>query len=124
MKLVSFTIRNYRSIINAKKINVGKKTILVGPNNEGKSNILRALATAMKVLTRKGVMSDFPGENMRYFYEEKPYRWETDFPISLQSTQPKGATEIVLEFQPTADELIELQETIGSEPTGNIPLRI
>ena len=52
MKLKSFTVQKYRSIIAAKRIPVGRKTVLVGPNNEGKSNILRALITAMNLLTR------------------------------------------------------------------------
>lgn len=53
VKLKSFTVQKYRSIIAAKRIPTGKTTILVGPNNEGKSNILRALVTAMNILTRE-----------------------------------------------------------------------
>jgi AAA15 family ATPase/GTPase len=50
MKLVSFSVQNYRSIAKANRIEVGRYTVLVGPNNEGKSNVLRALVTAMDVL--------------------------------------------------------------------------
>ena len=52
MRLVSFTVTKYRSIKRAHKIQVGKQTVLVGPNNEGKSNLIRALVAAMRVLTR------------------------------------------------------------------------
>jgi putative ATP-dependent endonuclease of OLD family len=52
MRLVSFSVQNYRSITKANKIKVGQSTVIVGPNNEGKSNVLRALVTAMKVITQ------------------------------------------------------------------------
>jgi hypothetical protein len=50
MELVSFSVQNYRSITKANRIEIGRSTVLVGPNNEGKSNVLRALVTAMEVL--------------------------------------------------------------------------
>lgn len=50
MKLISFSITNYRSITTAHKIEMSNLTILVGKNNEGKSNILNALNTAMMTL--------------------------------------------------------------------------
>jgi len=50
MELISFSVQNYRSIAKANRIEVGRSTVLVGPNNEGKSNVLRALVTAMEVL--------------------------------------------------------------------------
>ena len=50
MRLSSFSIVNYRSITNARKIQTGNMTVLVGKNNEGKSNILRALTLAMDIM--------------------------------------------------------------------------
>jgi predicted ATP-dependent endonuclease of OLD family len=52
MKLVSLTVENFRSITSARKIPISQMTTLIGPNNEGKSNILRALAIAMTSLLR------------------------------------------------------------------------
>ena len=43
MRLLSFSVVNYRSITNARKIQTHNMTVLVGKNNEGKSNILRSL---------------------------------------------------------------------------------
>lgn len=54
MELVSFSVTNYRSITTAYKLPVKQATILIGPNNEGKSNILRALVTALEVLQSLG----------------------------------------------------------------------
>ena len=50
MKLINFSITNFRSITKAHKINVGSTTILLGKNNEGKSNILKGLQIAMDIL--------------------------------------------------------------------------
>lgn len=50
MKLSSFSVVNYRSITTARKIQTNNMTVLVGKNNEGKSNILRALTLAMDVM--------------------------------------------------------------------------
>ena len=50
MRLVSFSVSNFRSITTAKKVPLSNYSILVGANNEGKSNILNALAIAMGVL--------------------------------------------------------------------------
>ena len=55
MKLVAFSVRNYRSIVEAYKLSLGNYTVLVGPNNEGKSNILKAIALSLAVLTRARV---------------------------------------------------------------------
>lgn len=47
MKLVEFSVTNYRSITKAHKIELQNLTVLVGKNNEGKSNLLTALNVAM-----------------------------------------------------------------------------
>lgn len=52
MKLVSFSLQKYRSIQKAEKISLGSMTILVGPNNEGKSNILRGLVSGVALLSQ------------------------------------------------------------------------
>lgn len=50
MKLSDFSVINYRSITTARKIHTNNMTVLVGKNNEGKSNILRALTLAMDIM--------------------------------------------------------------------------
>lgn len=82
MKLVSFTVNNYRSITSANKIAISDITILVGKNNEGKSNLLRAINLSMIAL--------------RYYQDplgirrsRSLYDWETDYPVSLQKSKKK-----------------------------------
>jgi predicted ATPase len=43
MKLVRFRLRNYRSFIEEQEISFTNTNILIGPNNVGKSNFLRAI---------------------------------------------------------------------------------
>ena len=124
MKLKSFTVQKYRSIIAAKRIPVGKKTVLVGPNNEGKSNILRALITAMHILTRERLVKGVSTRRRSIMYGRRAYEWETDFPISLQKKHPNGKTVVLLEFQLTREELEEFRAKVGSRLTGTLPLQI
>ena len=124
MRLKSFTVQKYRSIISAKRIPMGKKTVLVGPNNEGKSNILRALITAMNILTRERSVRDPDLRRRSFMYGRRSYNWETDFPISLQAKHPNGQTVIILEFEFSADELDKFRDTVGSRLSGTLPLQI
>ena len=50
MELVNFSVTNFRSITTAHKISISETTILIGKNNEGKSNILKGLDIAMSAL--------------------------------------------------------------------------
>jgi AAA ATPase domain len=93
MELVSFSVQNYRSIAKASRIEVGRFTVLVGPNNEGKSNVLRALVTAMEVL--KTGSRQVAGKGVRIHlplsYRRNPqYDWEEDFPINPEA--PRGTS--------------------------------
>ncbi len=123
MRLKTVSVEKYRSITTAKKINLSNSTVLVGPNNEGKSNLLRALVLAMTVLTRgKRVLLD--GRRRLVRYHQSGYNWEMDFPVTLQEKAPTGQSIITLEFELTKGELLEFKSQIKSTITGTLPLRI
>jgi len=122
MKLHSFSVSRYRSISSAKKIRLDQTTVLIGPNNEGKSNILRGLVLAMTVLTR-GRYNYQLGRRSRVGYRVTGYDWEKDYPVNLQKKKPKGETELVLEFALSSNEYDEFQKEVGSKITGRLPLR-
>lgn len=129
MKLVSFTVEKYRSITKAHKIGLDKAAILVGPNNEGKSNILRALVTAMNVLTkgRRRVVSIVSSKERvlrTRFVNSNFYDWETDFPVHLQEKETDGESVMILEFEFTDAERQEFKKDVKSNLTGTLPLRI
>ena len=85
MKLNEFSVNNYRSITNANKIKLQDFTVLVGKNNEGKSNLLKALNVAMNVLMNNS--------RSHYYSYDKIYDWEKDFPFQLKQ-RSKGLTSI------------------------------
>ena len=86
MKLVSFTVNNYRSITSANKITISDITILVGKNNEGKSNLLRAINISMIALR-------FYQDSLGIRRSRALYDWETDYPVSLQKSKRKKKKE-------------------------------
>lgn len=121
MRLISFSVTNFRSITEAHKIPIGDSTVLIGKNNEGKSNLLRALSIAMKALTAHA--GDDP---LRPFEprDGQRYVWRRDFPISLQSRT--GATESIfrLEFSLDENEIPEFKREIKSNLNGTLPIEI
>lgn len=100
MRLASFTVRNFRSITDAYKLPLRDFAVLVGPNNEGKSNVLKAIVIALGLLSRSRYFKSHRQVRYRYGDEEDvSYRWDRDYPLSLQSTQSDGRSEFVLEFE-------------------------
>ena len=65
MKLAEFEITNYRNITHPVKIRLGQYNVIIGKNNEGKSNILRALDCAMNIL--------LDNTANQHFYARKKY---------------------------------------------------
>ena len=120
MKLIEFSVNNYRSITQANRIKLQDFTVLVGKNNEGKSNLLKALNVAMQVLTNNNSASN------RYIPEDDAYVWERDFPFQLKDRR-NGLTSIFsLRFTLEDDELDEFhrQTKIRGNSEINITIKI
>jgi predicted ATPase len=124
MHLVSFSVENYRSITTAYKLPIKQTTILVGPNNEGKSNILRALVTSLEVLASFAGRRITPAGRIRYYVAGESYNWANDFPISLQSKYPKGESTFYLEFRLDASEIADFHQEVKSNLNGNLPIKL
>lgn len=129
MKLVSFSVSNFRSILQAKKVPLSNYSILVGANNEGKSNILNALAIAMKALVEfKWILRrDSVGRIMTFptsqILRRVDYDWKRDFPVSKQnSSSKKKSTEVTLDFLLSGEECAEFVNKIGSKLDGRLPV--
>ena len=94
MRLCSISVRNYRSIAKASELNFGNYTVLIGPNNEGKSNILNAIALSLKFFAlragRPHIGSRYSNKGYFYFRPGLDYNWERDFPVSLQTKTPNN----------------------------------
>lgn len=128
MELVKFSVTNFRSISKAHNVPIAHTTVLVGKNNEGKSNILRALATAMQAIElhakrQRFVTRPVSSARLKRFSEDR-YNWDRDFPISIQNRRGKKLTSFTLEFELTEDEIEEFKKEIKSNFNGTLPLKI
>lgn len=122
MKLYSFSATNYRSIKEAHKIHINDMTILVGKNNEGKSNLLEALSLSMKIIKNSRIVSKRPFRDRPYSMDRggSYYSWDRDFPVSLRERKGTKETIFKLEFLLDENEIPEFNKKIKSKITTNI----
>ena len=124
MQLVAFSAHNYRSISKAYKLNFSDYSVILGPNNEGKSNILRGLALALRLLTRqKGFHRRWLPRQQREM-QQFDYNWERDFPVNMQEVLPKGRSEFVCEFSLSDDEYKDFKKDTKINLTTNLKAKI
>lgn len=123
MKLKNFSVTNFRSVTAAHRIGLSDVTVLIGRNNEGKSNILRALDVAMTLLQRH---AELDGRRSRVVlgYHSSPYAWKRDFPVQLQGRRRSTQTILRLEFEFSQLEIDEFRSEIGVNLNGLLPLEI
>jgi len=124
VKLVSFSVTNYRSITTAYKLPIGQSTVLIGPNNEGKSNILRALVTALGVLSNLSRIRIMRGRFRPAYLMGDAYDWKKDYPITLQEKNPNGESIFNLEFALTEEEIDEFVNEVKSTLNGTLPIQL
>lgn len=127
MKLVKVTITNYRSIIKAYNLDLSNLTVLVGPNNEGKSNILTAINLALDILSNWNKKSRMMYRTSKIFYlrdEKIDYKWNRDFPINLQSTKQDGRSTITLEIELSDKELSEFKRKTDINLNTNLKIKM
>ncbi|MBE6094656.1 MAG: hypothetical protein E7199_04175 [Schwartzia succinivorans] len=115
MKIVEFSVQNYRSITKAHKIKLHDFTVLLGKNNEGKSNLLTALNVAMTIMMGHG--RDI---HLRPF--SRIYAWSRDFPIQLQERRQKKESIFRLNFRLEGSELDEFHSETGIRGNEDIPI--
>lgn len=120
MKLSFFSVENFRSITKAYKIDLENLTVLLGKNNEGKTNILKALIFGMTILERIG-RGAIGTSTLR-----REYDWSEDFPIKLQryNRLKDKSTKIRFDFSMTPSECQNLLSKIGSNINGEISIYI
>ena len=124
MRLVSFSVTNYRSITKAYRLPIRQSVILIGPNNEGKSNILRALVTSLEILSNLGLFRILRGRLRGSLLRGESYDWSKDYPISLQDKQPDGESIFQLEFELTGEEIADFTKEVHSNLNGTLPIQL
>lgn len=117
MKLSVFSVTNYRSITKAHQINFNNHTVLVGQNNQGKSNLLKALNTSLEIL-----------RNYKYitihYVPSDLYNWNSDFPIQFQNRSKGLETIFRLDFELTDEDTTQIYKQIGSRIKDKISFEI
>lgn len=124
MELVSFSVSNYRSITSAYKLPIRRPTVLIGPNNEGKSNILRALVASLQFLATLGGVRLRNDRITSVMRSRDIFDWTRDFPVSLQSKSPEGETNFELEFRLSGPEVDEFRADVKSNLNGTLPIQL
>lgn len=124
MELVSFSVSNFRSVTSAYKLPIRRPTVLIGPNNEGKSNILRALVSSLQFLGSLGGVRLSNGRIASVVRAKEIYDWVRDFPVSLQAKSPEGDTVFDLEFRLTPAEVEEFRAEVKSSLNGTLPIQL
>jgi len=130
MKIRKFTVENYRSITKASELPVHDLSILIGPNNEGKSNLLRALVSTMNT-----IQDFFGGRSSRTFRssssipryrkneESLDYDFERDYPLVLPKNS-KSHSLFKIEFELTPAEKIKIGKIVKKNFTTNLQILI
>lgn len=128
MKLKSISVQNYRSIDTTPALRIQDRlTVILGPNNEGKSNLLRSIILAMECLKAIRTQSKpIKSESADSYYRLLPaaYEWATDFPVALQSKTPEGETILNLLFGLSDQECALFLNECGLAINGDLPLEI
>ncbi len=125
MKLVCFSLKHYRSIRKAYKVRLSDYNVIVGPNNEGKSNILKALSFCLSLSLGRHIKKRRLLGARRYRYNEDiDYVWTRDYPVDMQKSKPNGKSEFTLEFELSTQELDEFHKKIRNKLNSNLKIRI
>lgn len=138
------TVSNYRSIAKQTRFVVGDLTTLIGPNNEGKSNLLRALGIGMQLIERWSALPDrlagkeeLSGLEATSFLSRarhhrssrsddaaQGYNWLRDYPLQKQTTKGTQPTTIRFSFELDEAEVARYFDVTGIRNNGTLPIEL
>ncbi|MDY0338206.1 MAG: AAA family ATPase [Acholeplasmataceae bacterium] len=115
MKIGKIKIINYRSLYNMESIPVSALTVIVGKNNQGKSNFIKAIEVAFEAIASSvGIV--------RYRRKLTKYDYERDFPMT-SSVKSKN-TELTIQFDLDKNDTADLYYKTGMVISNYITTRI
>lgn len=118
MKLIAFSVKNYRSIKSTPRLELSRLAVIVGPNNEGKSNLLSALVCAL-------IMAQEARRSLRLLPPSRsPYVFERDYPIEAQQKSPTAPTRFMLEFTLDETDKRDFKTLVGSKLSGTLRISL
>lgn len=128
MKLIAFSVSNYRSIKPSKKIYLKDYTVLVGKNNEGKSNLLRALNLAISTLQIRvprnpRIVKNYSkiGFPLRRLPIQRRIDFDPEVDLPIRNKRTHGS-KIKLFFQLTDNETLEFKQKVGRKINNELDL--
>lgn len=134
MNIASFSVKNFRSITTANELPLYKYSILVGPNNQGKSNILEALVLVLKVLQpynrsysiqRKRDISARFLSRYRERERSQNYDYQRDYPLNLQiSSEKTGTSEFTIVFKLDSKEKTSFERYTSKKLKGELRIKV
>ena len=144
MRLTKVSVQKYRSIDRQAAFNVDDYTVLVGPNNQGKSNLLRAAVLAMEVVRRWSLdpglssrrltprLAAVPRNRLRGMnrlgvraHGRFDYDWERDFPIfARERPGAQKSTVVNLEFELDEQEQLDFRDATNIATNHRLPVRV
>lgn len=123
MELRRFKVERYRSISSA-TLDLRDLTVLVGPNNEGKSNILRAMVLGMTALGGFAQFDGGPKYRMsQYMRGPVDFDWDRDFPMNQRNGSSK-TTALEFDFLLDDAEVANFEAEIGSKINGDLRVKL
>ena len=108
MRLKRFEVASYRSIKKAKIENLQNYCVITGPNNAGKSNLLKAMHVALSIVTEGSIHHLKKQNSFSYIYGGNEYQWDQDIPVD-QKTSDSAKTTFELYFCFSDEEKAEFQ---------------
>lgn len=112
MRLRKFYVKSYRSIVEATLDDIQPYCVIVGPNNAGKSNLLRAIYVSLSIALEGDFQRVRRRSQYSYAYSGEDYNWNRDIPASLKDDE-KASTVFKLTFDFSEEEKIEFKEKFG-----------
>lgn len=112
MRLRTFYVKSYRSIMEATLEDIQEYCAIVGPNNSGKSNLLRAIYIALSIALEGDFRRTRRSRQFYYAYNGEDYRWETDIPVILKDVKD-ASTIFKLTFEFNDEEKTEFKKEFG-----------
>jgi predicted ATPase len=143
MRITDATVGNYRSIGKQTHFALADLTTLIGPNNEGKSNLLRALALGLRVIDAWGRLpesitstGELSGPQTTLVYDpynprrrpdrnrDVSYEWSSDYPLSKQAARSPQPTVVRITFSLNDDEIAEFRQQTSLANNGSLPIEL
>ena len=122
MRLRTFYVKNYRSITKASLEDIRKYCVIVGPNNAGKSNLLKALIVALSLALEGNFQTAIRNRRYSYIYEGENYDWNRDIPKKLVDNE-NASTIFKLTFEFSEEEKAEFKKELGINLTKSLQMQ-